>query len=298
MKLTITNLGSESEAIRSPHADWANVLYAGTSFEVDHAEDDVLVVGVQPTALDRLEQLLHTQTQLVKRLIADIVGRKVKAREDGRTEQVSISVANHGAHDVRVVPGDGSPGAGGGTRQHADVHGARLPRAARARARGRPRRHAGLIAMVAPVHLVILGECASKANQRKLATVGPEDARRLLFIKSDKARNYERSALKQIPPLARVRLQGPVRVVLRIFYASERPDLDESVVLDVLQDRYAKNKHTGERVLVQAGVYRNDRQVHEKHVFWGLDRARPRAEIEIQALQAQQVGLALVSEEL
>jgi hypothetical protein len=139
----------------------------------------------------------------------------------------------------------------------------------------------------------ILGEPASKANSRKLATVGTEDERRMLFIKSEKARSYEKAALKQIPPAARVRLEGPVRVTLRIFYASERPDLDESVVLDVLQDRWRKVKETGERQLVQPGVYRNDRQVREKHVFHGIDRARPRTEVLIEALQAQQQGLQL-----
>lgn len=141
-----------------------------------------------------------------------------------------------------------------------------------------------------PVRLVILGEPASKANSRKLATVGAKDNRRSIFIKSDKARGYERDALRQIPAHCRVRLEGPLRVTLRIFYASERPDLDESVVLDVLQDRYRKNSR-GEREVQVPGVYRNDRQVREKHVFHGIDRANPRAEILIEPLQAQQQEL-------
>ena len=84
---------------------------------------------------------------------------------------------------------------------------------------------------------------------------------RAAVIKSAKARDYERDALRQIPPAARVQLDGPVRVTLRIWYASERPDLDESVVLDVLQDRYSGKGDA--RQLVQRGVYRNDRQVRE-----------------------------------
>lgn len=140
------------------------------------------------------------------------------------------------------------------------------------------------------IRFTILGEPASKANSRKIVTIGG----RPKPIKSPKARNYEADALMQIPLAARVRMEGPVRVALRIWYASERPDLDESVVLDVLQDRYspAKKDKAGnvvrERQLLQPGVYRNDRQVREKHVYWGLDKANPRTEIVIAPLQAQQ----------
>lgn len=144
------------------------------------------------------------------------------------------------------------------------------------------------------IRLVILGEPASKANSRKIVTFG----KRAASIKGDKARSFERSALQQIPPAARLRLEGPVRVTMRIYYASERPDLDESIVLDVLQDRYSpakKDKGTGEvirpRELVQRGVYRNDRQVREKHVFHGIDRANPRAEVIVEPLEPQQRAL-------
>jgi len=151
----------------------------------------------------------------------------------------------------------------------------------------------------------IVGEPASKANSRQIVTINGRPS----SIKSKKARNYEAEALMQIPPAARVRLEGPVRVTLRIWYASERPDLDESVVLDVLQDRYksvklpehhcvsADGMHTmhqaeARRELVQSGVYRNDRQVREKHVFHAIDRRNPRVEVVVEPLQAQQIGLA------
>lgn len=144
------------------------------------------------------------------------------------------------------------------------------------------------------IRFTILGEPASKANQRKLVSFGDRPA----LIKSDKARNYEREALRQIPPAARQRLEGPLRITLRIWYASERPDLDEAVILDVLQDRWVRPKRGDgavlqERVLGQAGVYRNDRQVREKHVFHAIDRKNPRTEVLVEALQAQQQGLAL-----
>lgn len=132
------------------------------------------------------------------------------------------------------------------------------------------------------IAFVILGEPASKANSRKVATFGNLPP---MLIKSDKARGYEKAALAQIPPIARVRLTGPVRITMRIFYASERPDLDESLILDILQDRY---KGKGEdRVLVQSGVYQNDRQVREKHVYHAIDRKNPRTEIVVQSIAPQ-----------
>jgi Holliday junction resolvase RusA-like endonuclease len=135
------------------------------------------------------------------------------------------------------------------------------------------------------IAFTILGEPASKANSRKVVTFGERKA----IIKGEKALSYEKDALRQIPPACRLQVEGPVSVTMRIFYATERPDLDESLILDVLQDRY---KGKGEaRVLVQRGVYRNDRQVREKHVFHAIDRKNPRTEIVIETLQAQQPAL-------
>jgi Holliday junction resolvase RusA-like endonuclease len=126
------------------------------------------------------------------------------------------------------------------------------------------------------VRLTILGEPASKANRRKLVHIRGKTA----VIKSDKARAYEASALMQIPASARLMLTCPVRVTMTIFYRTERPDLDESVILDVLQARYISG------LLVRKGVYVNDRQVREKRIHHAIDRANPRAEIEIEPLAA------------
>lgn len=147
--------------------------------------------------------------------------------------------------------------------------------------------------MIVLASFTILGEPASKANQRRIVNFGDRTA----LVKSKKALDYERSALMQIPPIFRIRHEGPVSVTLRIFYASERPDLDESIVLDVLQDRWRRpprgvnaepTQKPEARIFVQAGVYRNDRQVREKHVFHGIDKRNPRAEIRVEALQVQQ----------
>lgn len=131
------------------------------------------------------------------------------------------------------------------------------------------------------ITFTIHGEPASKANSRQIVKFGERTA----MVKGTKALSYERDALRQIPPACRLQIDGPVRVTMRIFYATERPDLDESLILDILQDRY---KGKGEdRVLVQRGVYRNDRQVREKHVFHAIDRKNPRAEITVESISPQ-----------
>lgn len=127
------------------------------------------------------------------------------------------------------------------------------------------------------IRLTILGEPASKANSRREA-VNRATGRRMV-IKSEKALSWQASALQQIPPAARVQLALPVRVDMRIYYASERPDLDESLILDVLQDQYVKVG--GQRVISQRGVYRNDRQVREKHIYHAIDKKNPRTIIQV-----------------
>jgi Holliday junction resolvase RusA-like endonuclease len=132
------------------------------------------------------------------------------------------------------------------------------------------------------IAFTILGEPASKANSRRLVYVRGRKRIRALFIRSKKALKYVEDAKRQIPGWAKRNWQFPVKVTIRIFYATERPDLDESLILDVLQSRYKGNGKN--RVLVEKGVYANDRLVREKHIYHGIDRARPRAEIVVEPL--------------
>ena len=108
----------------------------------------------------------------------------------------------------------------------------------------------------------ILGEPASKANSRKMVYIRGKP----LFIKSAKALSYAESFKRQVSVPAIFFDEGDVVVTIRIWYASRRPDLDESLILDLLQ-----------------GVaYENDRQVKEKHIYWmGVDKDEPRCEIEV-----------------
>lgn len=110
---------------------------------------------------------------------------------------------------------------------------------------------------------IVFGEPASKANSRKLVTIKGRPA----FIKSSKANDYVKSfqsqcaaALAGIAPTDKT-----VRVEALIYYGSNRPDLDESVILDAMQGI----------------VYLNDRQVKQRAVYWGLDRDLPRAIIRV-----------------
>ena len=141
------------------------------------------------------------------------------------------------------------------------------------------------------IRFTIIGEPASKANSRKIVMKGKRPG----IIKSDKAREYERSALLQIPTEAKQMLQGKVRVSIVIYYANERSDLDASVILDVLQAKLGHNVRTKERVVIRKGVYLNDRQVREMHFYHEIDRKNPRAEICVEPLDAE-LDLAFAKE--
>jgi Holliday junction resolvase RusA-like endonuclease len=110
---------------------------------------------------------------------------------------------------------------------------------------------------------IIFGEPASKANSRRVVHYGGMSR----LIKSKKALSYSdvfRQQCGKLPTL----MTGDLRVTLYIFYASRRPDLDESLILD----------------LMQGLIYENDRQVKERHCYWGLDPENPRAEIIIEKI--------------
>lgn len=109
------------------------------------------------------------------------------------------------------------------------------------------------------ISFTILGEPASKANSRRWTGK--------FFIKSEKALNYGKAFKLQCPVLDPL-LEGDLRVTMHIWYASRRPDLDESLILDLMQDC----------------IYANDRQVKERHVYWHLDKENPRSDIFVEVM--------------
>jgi Holliday junction resolvase RusA-like endonuclease len=96
----------------------------------------------------------------------------------------------------------------------------------------------------------IYGETCSKANSRRI--VFSKKSKRRLVIKSEKAINYCDEFNRQadlVQPNVEP-YEGKVAVFMEIAYCTRRPDLDESLILDLLQGR----------------AYKNDRQVVEKHI--------------------------------
>ena len=111
---------------------------------------------------------------------------------------------------------------------------------------------------------IILGEPASKANSRRLVRFGGVSR----LIKSQKALTYSEVFKAQVKPISPL-IDSDVSVTMHIYYASRRPDLDESLILDLLQ----------------GVLYVNDRQVKEKHIYWGLDKDNPRTEIVVEVME-------------
>lgn len=109
------------------------------------------------------------------------------------------------------------------------------------------------------VNFTIYGEPASKANSRRWTG--------RFFIKSEKALKYGEAFKQQCPKLDPM-LTGDLRVTIKIYYASRRPDLDPSLIFD----------------LMQGFIYENDRQLKEQHLYWGLDKEAPRSEITVETI--------------
>lgn len=117
------------------------------------------------------------------------------------------------------------------------------------------------------IKLTIFGNLLSKSNSRVFTTFGG----RPRLLKAPKAISYVNAAILQVKSELRLATgfetyEGPVRMVATIWYSSRRPDLDVSLLQDVLE---------------KAGVYKNDRQVHEIVATKKLDKENPRVEVEI-----------------
>jgi hypothetical protein len=122
---------------------------------------------------------------------------------------------------------------------------------------------------------MIVGEPASKANSRRLVAIGGKPR----FIKSKKALNYTKDFKKQCPTRKEL-FEEDVFVAIKIYYASRRPDLDASLILDLLQDY----------------VYPNDRLVKGQYIEWGLDRKNPRSFIVVTTLDNKDLAIQRLSE--
>ena len=114
---------------------------------------------------------------------------------------------------------------------------------------------------VQSISFMIHGEPASKANSRRVVRY----ANISRVIKSQKALDYSDQFRQQCVPLDPL-MDGDLVVTMHIWYGSRRPDLDDSLILD----------------LMQGLIYKNDRQVKERHLYWHLDKDDPRAYITVE----------------
>lgn len=105
----------------------------------------------------------------------------------------------------------------------------------------------------------VKGEPASKSNSRRLIRVKGKTR----VIKSEKALRYKEEFLSQVKALEDP-IEGDVELGVVVWYATRRPDLDVSLIMDLLQD---------------AGVIKNDRQIKIIRAYHQLDRENPRAVI-------------------
>jgi predicted N-formylglutamate amidohydrolase len=118
------------------------------------------------------------------------------------------------------------------------------------------------------------GQLASKSNTRKLVT--HRRTGRPMLIKSDRARRVIPLFCDQLGILfgRRPPITGMLSLTARIFYDSNRPDLDESLLMDILQ---------------MAHVITNDRQIIHKAITKGIDPKRPRVECQIEEVEWDRV---------
>ena len=130
------------------------------------------------------------------------------------------------------------------------------------------------------VRFTILGEPASGKNRRRIVT--DRMSLKPRSIKSAKALNYFHTAALQVPNLAEP-FDVPVKVTITIYYANERSDLDEAVLLDAMQSTSIGSGK--KKIIVRSAVYTNDRLVRWKDIRHAIDAENPRAEVCVERIK-------------
>ena len=123
----------------------------------------------------------------------------------------------------------------------------------------------------ASVAFVVLGQCSSLKNSRRLfrnrKTGTP------FFARAGAAITFMDAFCAQVPSKYRNLKLGsltqPLRLIATVYYQSRRSDLDVSAVMDGLQ---------------QAGVIANDRFIIEQHLFAEVDAKNPRVEVTVEEI--------------
>ena len=116
---------------------------------------------------------------------------------------------------------------------------------------------------------MIAGTLPNKSNSRTVAQVGPKDARRMLFIKSDEARKYEKAfeqAIQSSPLFTPLPEKAKLYFKVTVYQENLRRDLDCELLPDLLQ---------------KFGAIKNDRLIYRKEYERQIDKENPRVEFEI-----------------
>ena len=122
---------------------------------------------------------------------------------------------------------------------------------------------------------VIEGEPASKSNARQLVLIKG----RMVPIKSKKALAYGKMFEQQCPTRKEIFTEDLI-VCMKIFYKTRRPDLDESLILDLMEGK----------------IYKNDRSIKLKYIEHGLDRECPRCLIVVAPLEKKEEAISTFEE--
>ncbi len=92
---------------------------------------------------------------------------------------------------------------------------------------------------------------------------------KVIQVKSNEAKKYEKDFFYQIVPRPKEPITEDVKLVCRIWYARRQSDLDESLIMDCLQN---------------CGIISNDNKIRIKEIYGNVDPSNPRAEIELWSL--------------
>ena len=114
--------------------------------------------------------------------------------------------------------------------------------------------------------VTIYGQVPSKSNGYRIITICGHSS----LGKTKALKDYERKFYLQCP-MRGAELSKPFRLVLDVYYSSNRPDLDNAfkIVLDCLQ---------------QCKAIKNDRYCYEIVARKLVDKAKPRVELELEEL--------------
>ena len=98
-------------------------------------------------------------------------------------------------------------------------------------------------------------------------------------IKSEKALRYSKLFARQCPTRGEIFTEDLI-VCIKIWYKTRRPDLDESLILD----------------LMEGNIYHNDRSVKLKYIEHGLCRDAPKALILVAPLELKKKAMSRFEE--